>query len=172
MDMHNPVYRSDVQTEAARQIWTRTEDPDLMGVGEAMEGQSIQSSVEAGIPTAWGNLGAADFEAAQTHIHDAISTAANLSMWSVGLGVHGLYPHENHLQGGGYGDAQYAILFAFSPEVSDATKEEMIAYIARGIEVKIAAESGVLDQMMAEHGIPAEKIAPVMGDILWDGPTG
>ncbi|WP_432041452.1 hypothetical protein [Streptomyces cadmiisoli] len=137
-----PYTDDDLRAEAARQHAVLTENPDYMGVGEQMEGESIPSTIvdlepETSEPLemsrAWSHLGDHDFEAAQRKIHNLINSAADVSKWAINLGADGLEPDGHTFQIGAKGpddddpDRPFVRMhFAFHP---DATANERDRYV-------------------------------------------
>jgi hypothetical protein len=99
-----PYTDADLRAEAARQLANLAEDPDFMGVGEAMETNIVPSTEKPdviGAGRSWDSVlreNADDFErfeTAQTKIHDLITGAADLSEWAINLGADDLEPSSN-----------------------------------------------------------------------------
>ncbi|MEU9198874.1 hypothetical protein [Streptomyces sp. NPDC048332] len=139
-----PYTNDDLIAEAARQHATLTEDPDFMGVGEAMEGAGIESQGpeedEEGFvdPAAqawqWDELLDEDeFSAAQRKIHDLINGAADVSAWAVQLGADGLQPEDHTLSVDADDRPLVRLHMAFAPELDDAARVSFTAGLARVI---------------------------------------
>lgn len=119
-----PYTEDDLRTEAARQLAALTEDPDLMGIGERMEGQEVTPGGEVD----WDDFRNETFEAAQRSVHALIVGATDLSEWAVHLGADGLEPSKQRLEFGD--DVRVRIHFAFTPDVSEADRRDLVASIA------------------------------------------
>ncbi|MFF6847064.1 hypothetical protein [Streptomyces antimycoticus] len=147
-----PYTDADLRAEAARQHKTLTEDPDFMGVGEAMEDAEVESLVPEhtardidGQPNdadgvTWGQLlpynhddGNA-YNVAQRKIHDLINSAADVSEWAVGLGADGLKPIDGSLNiKDSHGDYRVRLHLAFAPDMDEETRKEIVDRIADAI---------------------------------------
>ncbi|GGY29868.1 hypothetical protein GCM10010363_07940 [Streptomyces omiyaensis] len=135
-----PYTDDDLRTEAARQHASLTEDPDFVGVGEAMEGTEINSRLpsaeadgEEGLH--WDMaLDSNEFEAAQRAIHSLIASAADTSEWAVALGADGLVPYDGQLTLDGADKPLARIHFAFDAD----TSEEMRLALVQGVGGAIA----------------------------------
>jgi hypothetical protein len=133
-----PYTDDDLIAEAARQHHDLTQDPDFMGIGEAMEtiastGESWEDAlVTRDADDEDGDVGDWDaFDAAKRAIHDLINDAADVSGWAVRLGADGLEPRASALDLGPSSEpAQVRIHFAFDPDMSEQDRADLIAQIA------------------------------------------
>ena len=125
-----PYTDNDLRTEAARQHAALADDPDFMGVGEAMEDRAITQDRVA----LWGDLGEDQYDAAQRKIHDLINGAADVSRWAIDLGAEELTPAEHHLiHGDEGGPVRAAFHIALDPHLElDPRAYEEIADVIRG----------------------------------------
>lgn len=141
-----PYTDEDLRAEAARQHATLTEDPDFMGVGEAMEDRYVESTAtdpDARIErtgSTWAELlpvEADDGEAydeARRAIHKLISRAADLSEWAVDIGADELEPLDSALSMQTATGPLVRILFAVRPDMP----EDMRNALVEGIAIEIA----------------------------------
>lgn len=137
-----PYTDADLRTEAITQHAGLTEDPDFMGVGEAMCDSPVPSTVvEGGTGTTWEDLlpydsGDGEHEAyntAQRKIHDLINHAADVSEWAINLGADGLEP-TGHVLKVGSADKQIArIHFAFDPDLAEDVRLDLVEGLAQVI---------------------------------------
>jgi len=137
-----PYTDDDLRAEAARQHAGLTEDPDFMGVGEAMDGTPIPSTVvdlepETGEPLemsrAWSQLGDHDFDEAQRKIHDLINGAADVSEWAVNLGADGLEPLPEQLSAQTDNGPWFRLHFAVRPDMPDDMRRALVEGIGSEI---------------------------------------
>ncbi|MEV7793381.1 hypothetical protein AB0O68_15520 [Streptomyces sp. NPDC087512] len=137
-----PYTDDDLRAEAARQHAGLTEDPDFMGVGEAMEDAWVPSveTTEDGSARTWKQLFVVEDETgddeddtayaeAQEKIHALIRSAANVSTWAVSLGADNLQPSTGHTITLNAGRPIARIHFAFEPGMP----EEMRTLLVEGI---------------------------------------
>ncbi|MFI9463828.1 hypothetical protein [Streptomyces xiamenensis] len=137
--MDQPTYTDDdLIAEAAKQHRHLTEEPEYMGVGEAMEDSPIASSTDA---TKWGALidknseDSDEYDAARDAIHDLMTAAADTSLWAITLGRDGLTPQADAaLTIGGDGVPLARVLFAFGPDANEALRDGLIQGIGEVIE--------------------------------------
>ncbi|MEU0940383.1 hypothetical protein [Embleya sp. NPDC005971] len=105
---------NDLYAEAARQHHEATEDPDYVGIGERMAGETIGNT-----DTKWGDLDIDEFSLARTGIDELIRDAADTSRWAIDLGADDLEPHERTFTFTGDGGRNLVRLhFAFAQETS------------------------------------------------------
>ncbi|MFG2900947.1 hypothetical protein ACGFZH_28160 [Streptomyces zaomyceticus] len=125
-----PYTDDDLRAEAARQHATLTEDPDYVGVGEAMEDRMVtpDGNVE------WGDFTDETHDAAQHSIYDLITGATNVSEWAVALGADGLVPYDGQITLDGDSRPFARIHFAFDPGMP----EEMRLALVEGVGTEIA----------------------------------
>lgn len=137
-----PYTDDDLRTEAARQHYVATLDPDFMGIGEQMDGRFINSSVDDPNPEKgsepvtgrnWDSLNPEDFEAAQHAIDDLLSNAADVSDWAINLGADGLQPEEHSITVDGDGKPIARIHFAFEPGMPDEMRIALVEGIGHAI---------------------------------------
>lgn len=130
-----PYADADLRAEAAHQLAALAEDPDFMGVGEAMETNIVPSTEQPGVIGAgrsWDSVlreNADDFErfeAAQTKVHDLITGAVDLSEWAVDLGADGLEPTGYVLDVGSDTAHVARIHFAFAPGMPDDARASLV----------------------------------------------
>ena len=129
-----PYTDDDLRAEAARQHAGLTEDPDYMGIGEAMD-DDIVPSTETGRRKTWARLlpyGDA-FDIARTAIHNLVTRAADTSRWAVDLGADGLEPAEHSITVGPDNPA-CRIHFAFAPEMTAQDRAGFVNAIARRMD--------------------------------------
>lgn len=136
---------TDLRHEAARQHAGLTEDPDYIGVGEAMDTEFVAHSVviredgeRAGLP--WNGLlpfeadGGEAYDKAQQAIHDLISKAADTSRWAVDCGADGLTPHEHVIDiGWADGALQARIHIAYSADMDESEREDFVKDVSDAI---------------------------------------
>lgn len=139
-----PYTDSDLRAEAARQHAELTEDPDYMGVGEAMEDRYVQSTApeQQGVErtgSTWAELlpvepddGAA-YDEARRAIHDLIRKAADVSEWAINLGADGLEPEEHSITVNGDGRPIARLHFAFVPGMPDEMRTALVEGIGESI---------------------------------------
>jgi hypothetical protein len=130
-----PYTDADLRHEAARQLAALAEDPDFMGVGEAMEMSVVPSTEQPGViggGRSWDSVlreNADDFErfeAAQRKIHDLIRGAAEISEWAVNLGADGLEPSSNVLGIEAGETPLVRIHFAFHTDMPEGARRELV----------------------------------------------
>lgn len=126
-----PYTTDDLIAEAARQHHQLTEDPDYMGIGEAMDTiASSGAAWEDALVTDDGGGESWDvFDTAQRAIDDLIRGAADTSEWAVRLGADGLEPHTSALDLGPR-EPRVRIHFAFAPDMTAQDRADLIAQIA------------------------------------------
>ncbi|MBQ1122604.1 hypothetical protein [Streptomyces sp. B15] len=136
-----PYTDEDLRTEAARQHYELTTDPEFMCVGEAMEdaevdslapqhaGQDVDGQPNDADGVTWAGLlpfeaddGDA-YNAAQRKVHDLISGAADVSRWAVDLGADGLQPEDHAISLDGDDTPLVRVHMAFHPDMSDADRQ-------------------------------------------------
>lgn len=139
-----PYTDADLRAEAITQHAGLTEDPDFMGVGEAMCDTAVQSTnpdpdAETDTGRTWVELlpyeadGGEAYNAAQIKIHDLIRGAADVSEWAINLGADGLEP-TGHVLKVGSADKQIArIHFAFAPDLADDVRLDLVEGLAQVI---------------------------------------
>jgi len=125
-----PYTDDDLRAEAARQLVQSAWDPDLVSVGEQMQGQEV--TPDGGVD--WDDFRDETFEAAQRSIHDLIVGAADVSEWAVNLGADGLVPYDGQLTLDGDDKPFARIHFAFDPDMP----EEMRLALVEGVGGAIA----------------------------------
>lgn len=125
-----PYTDDDLRAEAARQHATLAEDPDFVGVGEAMEDREV--TPDGGVE--WGDFSDETYDAAQRSIHGLIVGAADVSEWAVNLGADGLVPYDGQLTLDGADKPFARIHFAFD----SGTPEEMRMALVQGVGSAIA----------------------------------
>ncbi|MFB4424833.1 hypothetical protein C5F59_027605 [Streptomyces sp. QL37] len=119
-----PYTPADLIAEAARQHATLAEDPDFMGVGEAMEDQPCPATDEAGPGLhTWGDLANDEYTEAQNKIHDLITGAADVSAWAVQLGADNLQPEDHTLTVDGDGQPLVRLHVAFAPALDNGARQ-------------------------------------------------
>jgi hypothetical protein len=133
-----PYTDADLRAEAARQLAALAEDPDFMGVGEAMETNIVPSTEKPdviGAGRSWDSVlreNADDyerFEAAQTKVHDLIDGAADLSEWAIDLGANGFAPAAEALNPA----PGVRVHFAFTSDVPDDVRRNWVDGIHNAI---------------------------------------
>lgn len=145
--MVEPPYTSaDLHTEAARQHFELTQDPDHMGVGESMGTEAVPSTNRT---LTWEQLLPYDaddggaYSTATDAIHDLINEAANLSSWAVELGADGLKPSETAITMSGDEQPVARIHLAFGPGISHEMQSGLIASINEAAHTYVrSARSG------------------------------
>ncbi|MFI0768584.1 hypothetical protein ACH4TQ_27410 [Streptomyces sp. NPDC021218] len=161
MTTDQPYTDADLRAEATRQHAFLTEDPDFMGVGEAMEDAEVESLAPEhtardidGQPNdadgvTWGQLlpynhddGNA-YNVAQREIHNLINGAANTSEWAVNLGADGLKPDEHQLTWSTGPQPIVRVHFAFHDGMSDEARDYLVQAVGEAL-------GGVMDT--AAHG--------------------
>ena len=125
-----PYTDDDLRAEAARQLVQSAWDPDLVSVGEQMQGQEV--TPDGGVD--WDDFSDETFEAAQHSIHDLINGAADVSEWAVNLGADGLQPYDGQLTLDGDDKPFARIHFAFDPDMP----EDMRLALVQGVGTEIA----------------------------------
>ncbi len=140
--MDQPTYTDDdLIAEAAKQHRYLTEEPEYMGVGEAMEDSPIASSTDA---TTWGALidenseDSDEYDEARDAIHDLMTGAADTSLWAITLGRDGLTPEiDGELTMGGTKPLA-RVLFAFSADASAEMRKGLIEGLGEVIQQHLA----------------------------------
>ncbi|MFF1348456.1 hypothetical protein ACFVZJ_21175 [Streptomyces sp. NPDC058322] len=130
-----PYTNADLRAEAADQHNYLTEDPDFMGIGEAMD-DSIVTSTEDGPNLTWGDLLPDEdaFNDAQKKIRTLIVGAADVSKWAVHLGADGLEPINTNLTiKNRAGEDRVRLHFAFAPDMDEDKREAVMEVIADAI---------------------------------------
>jgi hypothetical protein len=130
--MSQPTYTDDdLIAEAAKQHRCLTEEPEYMGVAEAMEDSPIASSTDA---TTWGDLidesshDSDEYDKARDAIHDLMTGAADTSHWAITLGRDGLTPQLDGELTVKVNDQVLArVLFAFAPDASDDLRRSLVS---------------------------------------------
>lgn len=129
-----PYTDDDLRTEAARQHYTATTDPDFMGIGEQMDGSPIESTCfdAAGERRApgltWDQLDGTQFGEVQRAIDDLLGKAADVSEWAINLGADGLEPSEHALDAGD--GPRFRVHFGFAADMSDDDRNDLISQFA------------------------------------------
>jgi len=138
-----PYTDDDLRTEAARQHYVATIDPDFMGIGEQMDGRFISSSVDDPDPEqgtepvtgrTWDSLNPEEFGKAQRAIDELLGKAADVSTWAIDLGADDLEPSDEHvitIQGNGRPIAR--IHFAYEPGMPDDMRTSLVEGIGAAI---------------------------------------
>ena len=142
-----PYTDEDLRTEAARQHYTSTTDPDFMGIGEQMDGRFINSSLidpdpeqgtEPVTGTTWDQLDRKDFDTAQRMIDDFLSEAADVSDWAINLGADDLQPSNDHIiTVAGNGRPIARIHFAFEPDMPDDMRTALVEGIGQVLDAHL-----------------------------------
>jgi hypothetical protein len=128
-----PYTDDDLRTEAARQHYLATTDPDFMGIGEQMQDHEIVP--DGGVT--WGDLSEDNFDAAQHAIDDLLGKAADVSDWAINLGADGLEPEDHSITING-GDKPIArVHFAFEPGMPDEMREALVQGIGQAIDAHL-----------------------------------
>lgn len=122
-----PYTTADLIAEAARQHAGLIEDPDFVGVGEAMQ----DSEVCPGGGVTWGEFSTETSDVAQNQIHDLITGAADVSAWAVQLGADGLQPEDHTLSVDADDRPLVRLHCAFAPDLDDAARTSFVAGLAR-----------------------------------------
>jgi len=135
-----PYTDEDLRVEAASQHHALTEDPDYMGIGEAMDDDTVASTETSGGGKTWGQLlpDGNDFDAARDAISRLISKAADVSEWAINLGADGLEPSNDHvitLDGDGKPIAR--IHFAFEPGMPEEMRTALVQGIGQAIDAHL-----------------------------------
>ncbi|MFF8839600.1 hypothetical protein [Streptomyces sp. NPDC015130] len=125
-----PYTDDDLRAEAARQHAQSAWDPDLVSVGEQMQGQEV--TPDGGVD--WDDFRDETFEAGQRSIYDLIAGAADVSEWAVNLGADGLQPYDGQLTLDGDDKPFARIHFAFAPDMP----EDMRMALVQGVGSAIA----------------------------------
>jgi hypothetical protein len=139
-----PYTDDDLRAEAARQHAGLTEDPDFMGVGEAMEDSEVESLAPRHEPqdidgqpndadgVTWNQLlpfeadeGAA-YRTAQHAIYDLINGAADVSEWAVNLGADDLEPLPEQLTAHTQDGPWFRLHFAVRPDMPDDMRRALV----------------------------------------------
>lgn len=151
-----PYTDEDLRAEAARQHLVLTEDPDFMGVGEAMEDRYVESTFVDGdedepdgeTGSTWGELlpynhddGNA-YNAAQRAIHDLINGAADVSEWAIQLGAAGLTPHPAMAWQSTTGGYDVAVQVATTRMLTDDARDELITEIRKAVSETVCRVLG------------------------------
>lgn len=137
-----PYTDEDLRTEAARQHYTATTDPDFMGIGEQMEDSVVASTDDGDTGLTWHELlvpqgAGASYKAygeAQRAIDELLGKAADVSEWAINLGADGLEPSDDHaitLEGDGKPIAR--IHFAFEPGMPEEMRTALVEGIGQAI---------------------------------------
>lgn len=146
-----PYTDEDLRAEAARQHADLTEDPDYMGVGEAMEDRYVQSTVIDEDPdferegSTWEELLPVEtddgdaYDKARRAIHDLIRKAADVSEWAINLGADGLEPtaHTVSLDSSTLGGDFARLHLAFHPDVPEADRVRFTDGLRKAIEAHL-----------------------------------
>lgn len=144
---NRPYTDDDLRTEAARQHYVATIDPDFMGIGEQMDSRFINSTTVDPDPEqgtepvtgkTWDQLDRQDFAAAQRAIDDLLSSAADVSTWAINLGADDLEPSDDHVISLGADDKPIArIHFAFEPGMPEDMRTALVQGIGQAIEAHL-----------------------------------
>ncbi|MER5984292.1 hypothetical protein [Streptomyces sp. NPDC001787] len=143
-----PYTDDDLRAEAARQRGTLTQDPDIMGVGEQMEGN-----------LRWAELNQEQFRQAQQKIYDLINNAPDLSQWSVVLGADGLEPLSKTLNGPGV-----RILIAVRPDVPQELRGTLVESIGAEVAQLDASQSSAHTVKELEDELAAARARLVVAE--------
>lgn len=145
-----PYTDEDLRTEAAKQHKTATEDPDFMGIGEAMEDSAVQSTDDGTTSLTWAELLVPEggsyeaFDEPQRKIHDLINHAADVSEWAINLGADGLEPEEHQFTLNAGPRPIIRVHFAFAPELSEEARTAFVeglgAAAAREMQLALNSE--------------------------------
>lgn len=137
-----PYTDEDLRTEAARQHYVATLDPDFMGIGEQMDGRFISSSVDDPDPEqgaepvtgrTWDSLNPEEFGKAQRAVDDLLGKAADLSDWAINLGADDLEPEDHSITVNGDDRPIARIHFAFEPGMPDEMRTALVEGIGQAI---------------------------------------
>jgi hypothetical protein len=135
-----PYTDDDLRTEAARQHYTATTDPDFMGIGEQLDGSPIESTCfdAAGERQApgltWDQLDGEQFGEVQRAVDDLLGRAADVSEWAINLGADGLEPSDEHAITVNGDDKPIArVHFAFEPGMPDTMRTAFVEGIGSAI---------------------------------------
>ncbi|MGW4043018.1 hypothetical protein [Streptomyces sp. NPDC004721] len=132
-----PYTDHDLRTEAARQHYIATEDPEFMCVGEQMQDTEIESllppeEADGAEAPHWDELLDEDqFNEAQRKIHGLINGAADVSKWAIDLGADGLEPEDHTLTVDGDDKPLVRLHCAFSPGLDDQARIAFMSRLAR-----------------------------------------
>lgn len=144
-----PYTDADLRAEAITQHAGLTEDPDFMGVGEAMCDTAVQSTnpdpdAETDTGRTWVELlpyeadGGEAYNAAQIKIHDLIRGAADVSEWAINLGSDGLEPTGHRIEiEGPDGGVAVRLHFAFDADMPDVVRDSVVADLVTAISPRI-----------------------------------
>lgn len=144
--MPNSYTPADLRAEAANQHYNLSCDPDHMGVGEAMDTETIPST---GQTLTWRQLLPADaddgeaYGAAVDEIHGLIDGAANVSSWAVDIGADGLRPSRTAITLGGAEQPLARVHFAFALDMAPEMQSDLITSV-----------NAVLAQSRFQNGAP------------------
>jgi hypothetical protein len=137
----------DLRTEAARQHYVATIDPDFMGIGEQMDGRFINSTLVDPDPEQgtqpitgrkWDDLPPEEFGKAQRAIDDLLGKAADVSDWAINLGADDLEPSADHVITIGATDKPIArIHFAFEPGMPDEMRTALVQGVGQAIDAHL-----------------------------------
>lgn len=140
-----PYTDTDLRAEAASQYAGLTEDPDFMGVGEAMQDRLVPSTAvepdSDDTGSTWEELLPYDsgygeneaYNAAQRKIHDFIRGAADVSEWAVDLGADGLEPSTDQVTVNGDDRPIVRVHFAFDPAMPTAARSAVVAGLGQAL---------------------------------------
>ncbi|MGW1496596.1 hypothetical protein [Streptomyces sp. NPDC002402] len=152
--MAEPPYTpADLRTEAARQHFELTRDPDHMGVGESMGTEAVPSTNRT---HTWEQLLPYDaddgnaYSTATDAVYDLISGSVNLSAWAVEMGGDGLEPSETAFSISSGEQPIGRIHLAFGPGMSHEMRSDLIASISRAVDAHLRSASCVAS--LSSHG--------------------
>jgi hypothetical protein len=138
-----PYTDDDLRTEAARQYAEALRSPDLLEVGDEMQGQPIPSTVvdlepDTGEPLemsrTWGQLSGDDFHDARNEIHELLDSAPDVSRWAVRLGT--CYLRQTTELAWGHGDAwDLAVQVAHRPGISDDLHQALVGAVRDAVQL-------------------------------------
>lgn len=150
-----PYTDEDLRAEAARQHAEVLRAPDLLEVGDEMQGQPIPSTVtdlepETGEPLemsrTWGQLSGDDFHDARNEVQTLLDDAADVSRWAVNLGACHL-KHTTELAWGRGTSWDLAVQIAHRPGISDDLHNAIVGAV-RGA-VRLALDNRGIDIPLA-----------------------
>lgn len=124
-----PYTEEDLRAEAASQHKALTEDPDHIGIGEAMDDDIVLSTETTGGGQTWRELlpQREDFDTARREIDNLIGHAADVSRWAVNLGADGLEPGTGVIDiGWNNGPLDARLHIAFAPGTPDDERDALV----------------------------------------------
>jgi hypothetical protein len=139
--MTAPYTDDDLRTEAARQYAEVLRAPDLLEVGDEMQGQPVPSQSGS---VRWGELSDDDFHDARKQVHELLDDAVDASAWSVNLGARHLKTTTELAWGRG-GDAwDLAVQIAHRPGLSTELRAALTGAIRDAVNL-------VLDNLVLDN---------------------